>query len=465
MASKSGGQLAYGIYAYTVYSVSSTATKTTLTVTKALARTSKDNIGVTNIGASYAGTGQTTKTVSGKNMKYSDDVTMFSSFSWSWARGTSDATKTITYKVTYGGGTSTASFNVTVPALAKYTVAYNGNGSTSGSMSTQTKYYGKNLTLRTNAYARTGYTFKNFNTNASGTGTTYSSGGTYTANAGATLYAQWTARTSTISYNANGGSGSIASQTKTYDKALTLSNGSGFIRENHSLTGWNTESDGSGTSYSLSQVIGAKDLLNTNLTLYAQWHLDYIAPSIKNFEVMRVDTAGSTDESDTGTFIYVTFEYKAGTATSGETWETPKCTIEIDGESTTYTGSALPIDSSGQGIFTEWFGGYSIDSTHTVDVSIKDDYDIEATESGDIATATYPIDLLVDGDNVYMGVMHIAEHGKTLTLPDTDIDGVLTVIEDVFIAIDTTEPPDTTTMDGQIYKALKDLSWDSDVIV
>lgn len=35
----------------------------------------------------------------------------------------------------------------------------------------------------------------------------------------------------------------------------------------------------------------------------------------------------------------------------------------------------------------------------------------------------------------------------------------------VEMELDTTDPPDTTTTDGQIYQALKDLGWDSDVIV
>ncbi len=106
-----------------------------------------------------------------------------------------------------------------------YTISYNANGG-SGAPGNQTKVEGTNLTLSTTkptkasasagsytvtfnanggscstaslAAARTTkYTFKNWNTNSGGTGTSYESGGTYSANAAATLYAQYTGSTST----------------------------------------------------------------------------------------------------------------------------------------------------------------------------------------------------------------------------------------------------------------------------
>lgn len=80
--------------------------------------------------------------------------------------------------------------SITVPALTSYTIAYNANGG-SDAPANQTKYYGVDLTLSDVIPTRSGYTFVNWNTAANGTGTSYSSSGTYTANAGTTLYAQW----------------------------------------------------------------------------------------------------------------------------------------------------------------------------------------------------------------------------------------------------------------------------------
>ena len=76
-----------------------------------------------------------------------------------------------------------------------YAVTYYGNGNTGGSVpDSQTKTHGTNLTLRTNvnSLTKTGYTFSGWNTNSSGTGTDYSSGGTYSGNAALDLYAKWT---------------------------------------------------------------------------------------------------------------------------------------------------------------------------------------------------------------------------------------------------------------------------------
>ena len=69
-----------------------------------------------------------------------------------------------------------------------------------------------------------------------------------------------------VAYNANGGSGSTASQTKTYGTALTLRQ-NGYTRDGYAFTGWNTASDGSGTAY----AAGASYTANAAVTLYAQW--------------------------------------------------------------------------------------------------------------------------------------------------------------------------------------------------
>lgn len=71
----------------------------------------------------------------------------------------------------------------------------------------------------------------------------------------------------TISYNANGGSGSIASETRRWSEALQLSDGTGFTKTGYSLTGWNTKADGTGWAYLPNQQITVFE----DLTLYAQW--------------------------------------------------------------------------------------------------------------------------------------------------------------------------------------------------
>lgn len=188
---------------------------------------------------------------------------------------------------------SYAKTTVTVPAKPSYAVSFNANGG-SGAPSGQTKWYGEALTLSSTKPTRTGYTFKNWNTKSDGSGTSYAAGASYTANAALALYAQWAINTWTVSYNANGGSSTPASQTKTYNVALTLRGA--ISRSNASATGykvtydanggscsttsataarttkytfskWNTKADGSGTAY----AAGASYTGNAALALYATW--------------------------------------------------------------------------------------------------------------------------------------------------------------------------------------------------
>ena len=85
-----------------------------------------------------------------------------------------------------------------------YTVKFNGNGSTSGSMANQSRTYGDGKTLTSNAFKRTGYTFTGWNTKADGSGTAYKNklAADITSANGKTitLYAQWQVKTFCITY-------------------------------------------------------------------------------------------------------------------------------------------------------------------------------------------------------------------------------------------------------------------------
>lgn len=91
---------------------------------------------------------------------------------------------------------------------------------------------------------------------------------TFTSNS--TIYAQWTANTYTVSFNSNGGSGTMSNQSFTYGVAQNLTTCS-FTKSGYAFRGWNTSSDGTGTSYNDGQSVS--NLTTTNggtVTLYAQ---------------------------------------------------------------------------------------------------------------------------------------------------------------------------------------------------
>jgi uncharacterized repeat protein (TIGR02543 family) len=73
--------------------------------------------------------------------------------------------------------------------------------------------------------------------------------------------------TRSITYNANGGSGSMATGHVVKGESYTL-RANAFTRPGHKFVGWNTAANGSGTEFADGAAI---EIVNNNITLYAQW--------------------------------------------------------------------------------------------------------------------------------------------------------------------------------------------------
>lgn len=71
----------------------------------------------------------------------------------------------------------------------------------------------------------------------------------------------------TISYDSNGGTGSISSQSATWSDEIKLSDGEGFTNSGNHIKEWNTSADGTGSAYGLSQRI----TIWKSIKLYAIW--------------------------------------------------------------------------------------------------------------------------------------------------------------------------------------------------
>lgn len=168
------------------------------------------------------------------------------------------------YTVTFGYGTGGSAVTATVDEVAITTGQY----VTSGKDITFTKT------------AATGYTFKGWYDAASdGTAISYmASDDVYDKIEGnISVYAQFTANTYTIEYDANdaqyygSATGSTTSSSHTYDEAKNLTS-NGFLRAGFDFAGWNTAADGSGSSYTNGQsVTNLSDTQDATVTLYARW--------------------------------------------------------------------------------------------------------------------------------------------------------------------------------------------------
>ena len=146
-----------------------------------------------------------------------------------------------------------------------YTVTYNSNGG-SVAPSSQTKIHGETLTLSSAKLTRSGYTFLGWSTSRSAKNASYQAGDSYTANEDITLYAVWKAKTYTIRYDANGGSGAPSSQMKTHGYTLTLSS-TKPTRSGYTFLGWSTSRSAKNASY----LAGDSYTANEDITLYAVW--------------------------------------------------------------------------------------------------------------------------------------------------------------------------------------------------
>ena len=134
------------------------------------------------------------------------------------------------------------------------------------------------ITLSNKRPTRTGYIFKEWNTEADGTGDYYYVGETVPMGQDglsgfATLYAIWVANcpADTICYNdnhADGGTMTDQSATSNTNNTLIASN---FDRSGYGFAGWNTEADSTGTNYGPNQTINPGNLSTTGLTLFAHW--------------------------------------------------------------------------------------------------------------------------------------------------------------------------------------------------
>ena len=155
------------------------------------------------------------------------------------------------------GYSSSTTGSYTVYASRKYVVSYNANGG-SGAPSSQTKVHGESLTLSTtqpakaytitynangeavgNSNKTVSCTFRNWNTSANGSGNSYGTGSSFTANTDITLYAQW----------GNPTAGTLATPT----------------RSGYTFAGWYTSASGGSQVTSNTTITG-------NTIIYAHWN-------------------------------------------------------------------------------------------------------------------------------------------------------------------------------------------------
>jgi uncharacterized repeat protein (TIGR02543 family) len=145
---------------------------------------------------------------------------------------------------------------------------------------------------------RTGYDFTGWNTQANGGGTPFTS--STTVDNDTTVYAQWNPHTYTVTFKPNGAAASDITKTVIVPATTIADFPADLSRSGYNFAGWNTQADGSGTSFTASTPVSA------SITVYAQWALT------------QFDITLNLDAGD-GAFSQNTFTINKNGGTSSQT--------------------------------------------------------------------------------------------------------------------------------------------------
>ncbi len=313
---------------------------------------------------------------------------------------TSGTAKTISFSAAINTGVNpsyiSASGTHTLSAVTwQWSVSYNANGGT-GAPAAQTKTYGTNLTLSSTSPTRTGYTFLGWSTSSTATTATYAPGSTYSANSAATLYAVWKINTYTISYNANGGTGAPAAQTKTYGTNLTLSTTTP-TRTNYNFKGWSTSSTATTATYSA----GGTFTVNATTILYAVWELAYWIPKITNPLINRCSSDGTS--SAYGTCAKLSFDWECCQITGENEGLSIEIKYAVKGSSE-FTSTILSISGTKGSVDTViGADALSTEQEYDIVISVWDTKDGVSSLIVSLGSAAFTIDFLAGGGGIAFG--------------------------------------------------------------
>jgi len=153
--------------------------------------------------------------------------------------------------------------------LPRFTVSFDLNGGGGTAPAPRMVEVGSATTLpNASGFSKAGYDFGWWATNTDGTGTVHNAGSQYTPSGDRTMFARWvTQGTFMISFNANGGSGTVPALAATQGHGVPLPGAEGLIRTGQTFASWNTSPDGTGTNHEG----GSTFVPLEHVTLYARW--------------------------------------------------------------------------------------------------------------------------------------------------------------------------------------------------
>ena len=154
-----------------------------------------------------------------------------------------------------------------------YNVTYNANGGSGTLIDTNSPYHsGVTVLVLENNFTNDGYTFKNWNTKADGSGTSYSAGERFSINSNVTLYAQWeevstppVVQKVTVTFYIGDEVYKVIEVNKNSSLKDKFPVNPESSDNNSNFKEWNTEEDASGKAFTADSVV------NEDTSVYAVW--------------------------------------------------------------------------------------------------------------------------------------------------------------------------------------------------
>ena len=250
------------------------------------------------------------------------------------------------------------------PNNSKYTVSFSINGGSGTAPSVITEYNGTVITLPdAGDLTKSGYSFGGWNTSSSGAGTNYNAGSSYTVNGNVTLYAKWNVLC-TVTFDSNGGTGTVSSISAGSGSYITIPSGSGLTKSGYGFICWNTSSFGTGTSYNAGDLC----TINGSSTLYAKWGNDSIGGEANPISLTASRWAnGEITASTPDKELWYSFNVTKGT--TYYVWWNDGSSIGGDGSKTLDVGVSAYLDNS----YTTLSGFNKVDTAWTSPKSFTPD--------------------------------------------------------------------------------------------
>ena len=194
-----------------------------------------------------------------------------------------------------------------------------------------------------------------------------------------------TPETYTVTYDANGGSGTMTDAGSPYTEGATVTTKTNtFTRAGYVFDHWDTKADDTGTDY----AEGATFTINADTTLYAQWVVDESKYSLTYDANDNSEATGSvpTDANEYSSGDSATVLGNTGTlARSGYVWG--GWNTQANGKGTTYNaGDEIEITDNTT-LYARWFANHSSDANLVITANYLN-LDTTGKTSAAVLTAT-----------------------------------------------------------------------------